>query len=201
MTITERDLDLLETLTLRVPMLTLRQTAELWWPEACSQRAARQRLALLAKSGWIQQHTVNVHPLLATLRPLFALKPGAENPDAERIACELRTRWFQPARPREVCVASPQAACLFGSAASGLPSLEHRDHDLRLSGAKRVGLAFNLPSDRRKVGMSAPSGMIRRPAATSRRFSSSRTRAASATSLWVVFRAFLNRCPPKRKTR
>lgn len=133
MTITERDLDLLETLTLRVPMLTLRQTAELWWPEARSQRAARQRLALLAKSGWIQQHTVNVHPPLATLRPLFAWKPGAEDPDAERIACESRARWFQPARPTEVCVASPRAAGLFGSTARGLPSLEHRDHDLRLA--------------------------------------------------------------------
>lgn len=133
MTITERDLDLLKTLTLRVPMLTIGQVAQLWWPEARYQRAARQRLALLEKAGWIELHTVNLQRPLTTFRPLFIWKPGVQDPDAERIACESQAHSSQPARPTEVCVASPRAACLFGSTARGLPPLEHRDHDLRLA--------------------------------------------------------------------
>ena len=43
--------------------------------------------------------------------------------------------------------------------------------------------------------------LMSRPTSTSRRFSSRRTRAASATSVWVVSRAFLNLLPPNRKTR
>ncbi len=34
LTLTERDLDLLDALTLRVRLLTLRQVTELWWPTA-----------------------------------------------------------------------------------------------------------------------------------------------------------------------
>jgi hypothetical protein len=133
MNLTERDLDLLETLTLRVPMLTVPQTAEVWWPKTCHQRAARHRLALLARSGWIERHIINAHPPLATLHPLFSWMPGEQDPDGEHIACESRARWSQPTRPTEVYVASPRTACVLGSTARGLPPLEHRDHDLRLA--------------------------------------------------------------------
>ena len=34
MTLTEREVDLLETLTLRIPMLAFAQAAEVWWPES-----------------------------------------------------------------------------------------------------------------------------------------------------------------------
>lgn len=133
MTFTERDLDLLETLTLKVPMLTVPQIAELWWPGTCSQRAPRHRLALLMKSGWIERHVVNAHRSHGALRLLFAWKPGDEAPDAERISCESRAVCYEPSRPTEVCVAAPRAACLLGSTVRGLPPLELRDHDLRLA--------------------------------------------------------------------
>ena len=67
------------------------------------------------------------------LHPLFRWKPGAQEPDAERISRQTQTRWSQPARPMAVYVASPRAACLFGSTARGLPPVEHRNHDLWLA--------------------------------------------------------------------
>ena len=76
MTLTERDLDLVETLTLKVPVLTIPQIADVWWPNARSQRVPRHRLARLAKSGWIAVHVINAHRPPPMLSPLFAWKPG-----------------------------------------------------------------------------------------------------------------------------
>ena len=133
MTLTERDLDLVETLTLRVPALTIPQIADVWWPSARSQRAPRQRLPRLVKSGWIELHMVNAHRPPPTFGPLFAWKPGDEDPDVERISYECRAACCEPAQPTEVCVATPRAAGLVGSTARGLPRPEFRGHDLRLA--------------------------------------------------------------------
>lgn len=38
LTLTDRDLELLDVLTLRVRLLTLRQVTELWWPNGENQR-------------------------------------------------------------------------------------------------------------------------------------------------------------------
>jgi len=132
-TLTERDLDLLETLTCRVTMLTARQAIDLWWPNSKGPHRARRCLRRLAKNGLIKRYIINVHPLLPVHRPLFRWRPGIAAPDAECIAAEARARWSQPARPTEVLVASPQAACLMGSSARRLPPIERRDHALRLA--------------------------------------------------------------------
>ena len=70
---------------------------------------------------------------MATLRPLFAWKSGAQGPDAERLSVKSRSRWCRLALPTEVYVASPQAACRLGSSASGIAPFERRDHDIRLA--------------------------------------------------------------------
>jgi hypothetical protein len=133
MTLTQRDLDLVETLTLKVPVLTIPQIADVWWRNARSQRVPRHRLARLAKSGWIAVHVVNAHRPPPMLSPLFAWKPGAADPDVDRISRECRAACCEPAQPTEVCVPTPRAAGLLGSNACGLPPREIRDHDLRLA--------------------------------------------------------------------
>lgn len=132
-TLTQRDLDLLETLTCRVSILSARQATELCWPTACKPNRARRRLRLLAKSGLIKRYIINVHPPLPVNRPLFRWRPGMAAPDADRISTEARARWSQPARPVEVLVASPHAANMLGSNARNLPPAERRDHALRLA--------------------------------------------------------------------
>lgn len=132
-TLTPRDLDLLETLTCRVTMLSARQAIDLWWPNSKGPHRARRCLRRLAKNGLIKRYIINVHPLLPVHRPLFRWRPGVAAPDTERIAAEARARWSQPARPTEVLVASPQTARLMGSSARRLPPIERRDHTLRLA--------------------------------------------------------------------
>ena len=69
LTLTERDLDLLDALTLRVRLLTLRQVTELWWPTGENQRCARRRLECLEVAQLIEIHRVNAHPLLPVTSP------------------------------------------------------------------------------------------------------------------------------------
>lgn len=133
LTLTRRDLDLLDVLTLRVRLLTIPMAARLWWPGGRNVRLARRRLEQLAQSGFIEFHGFNAHPLLPVTAPIFAWRPGIDDPDCERIAAHCRARWVQPARLTAVCVATPLAANLFGSTARGVPPREHRDHDLRLA--------------------------------------------------------------------
>lgn len=131
--LTDRDLDLLETLTLRVRMLTLKQAGQLGWSDNRNLKPVRRRLLQMSKGGLIELHVINAHPELPVKRPLAAWRPGDEEPDAGLLSRSARTRWSVAARPTEVCVAGPLAACLFGSSARGLPAVEHRDHDLRLA--------------------------------------------------------------------
>ena len=130
--LTSRDLDLLDTLTLRVRLLTLRQVTELWWPTGENQRCARRRLECLATAKLVEIHRVNAHPLLPVRSPLFAWQPGDADPDCEQLA-ESCKRWIRPAVPMTVCVAAPLAANLLGSTACGVPHRDHRNHDLRLA--------------------------------------------------------------------
>lgn len=132
MTLTLRDVDLLETLTLRVCLLKVRHVARIWWRDGGSQQAAERRCQSLSDGGWIERGVINAHPPLA-LRPVFVWSPGDEEPDFAGLAHECRNRWTQAAVPTPVIVATPQAANVFGSTARGLPALEHRNHDLRLS--------------------------------------------------------------------
>lgn len=131
--LTHIELDLIRTLTRRVRLLHLSQLAAGWWPEIRRQRGLRNQLQRLEAAGLVQIHAINAHPLLVVDRPLFAWRPGHDEPQAESIAEAARKRWTLPAIPIWVCVATPRAANLFGSTARGLPAMEHRDHDLRLA--------------------------------------------------------------------
>ena len=133
MTLTPRDHELLETLTLRVRMLSVRHVASGWWPMTHSTETAQRRLRRLEEARLLELHRINAHPPLQADSPLFAWQPGDNEPDSRTVSDHARHRWNQPAQPTEICVASPLAAGLFGSTARGLPHQEHRDHDLRLA--------------------------------------------------------------------
>ena len=131
--LTSFERDLLRTLTRRVCILTLDQIASGWWPAIRRLQAVRQQLRRLEVAGLVEVDCINAHPLLVVDRPLFAWQPGQPDPDVEVISKATRERWNLPAVPTWVCVALPRAANLFGSTACGLPKMEQRDHDLRLS--------------------------------------------------------------------
>lgn len=141
LSLTSRDLDLIDVLTLRVQLLTLRQITELWWPNGENQRGARRRVESLARADLIEIHRVNAHPLLPVTSPLFAWKPGDGEPDCEQLAQKCHNRWIRPAIPMTVCVAGRRVANVMGSTARGVPKCEHRNHDLRLAS---VYVAYRL---------------------------------------------------------
>ncbi len=130
--LTQRDLDLVETLCRRVRLLPVAEIARGWWPDGGSLRIVRRRLRRLALAGWIQRTTINAHPLLNPLTSLATWTPGQPEPDCDWIASPAQERWREAAIPQEVVFASADAANRFGSSAGSLPRLEQRDHDLLL---------------------------------------------------------------------
>jgi hypothetical protein len=126
------DLDIVETLTRRVRLLSIRQIARIWWPQAGSLRVVRRRLRRVAQSGLLARAIVNVHPLLNLSQPLARWTPGGEVPDFQEVSLQARSRWQSASTPQEIFSATRLAANLYGSSAGALPDLTHRDHDLLL---------------------------------------------------------------------
>ncbi|MBL8826762.1 MAG: hypothetical protein JNM18_07225 [Planctomycetaceae bacterium] len=131
--LTDRDLDLLATLTLRVRMLALVHCGELGWSDLRNLAPTVKRLERLAKAGLIESHLINARPLLPTEQPLVAWRPGDGPIDAERISQQTQARWNAAAHPLTVYVATSRTACLYGGTVRGLPPMERRDHELRLA--------------------------------------------------------------------
>ena len=130
---THRELDIADALTRRVRAMTLTQMGDVWWPELVSQKPIRRELKRLRNGGVLCRTMINAHPRLAIKSPIFAWEPSQSDPDFQRVAERIRSRWRHCAEPTEVYWASSKAANLFGSAAGQLPNVLHRDHDLLLS--------------------------------------------------------------------
>lgn len=141
--LTSRDWDVIATLTGRVRILAASQLAALWSVSPHNRRILRRRMKCLAEAGLLELHTINAHVLRPT-RPLFAWRPGAEQPNAQLVSQSAHSRWTFAAVPTLVYVAAPLAANLHGSSSSGLPKPEHRDHDLLLA-AVYVHYRTHLP--------------------------------------------------------
>ncbi len=124
--------DLLETLTRRVRLISLAQLKTLWRISPRHRRVLGRRVSRLCAVDLLDVHTINVQ-ILNPSGPLFAWRPGADEPDPEVLARRSQERWQFPAVPTTVCVASRLAANLFGSTSTGLPKLDHRSHDLLLA--------------------------------------------------------------------
>lgn len=131
MTLTDRDLDIIETLTCRVPLLTFAQAVGLWWPHGAGSHTARRRLDQLV--GWIRSYVIPVAPLPPVTTPLFTWEPGEDYPDTPVLASQLQRRRRVASQPTEVLAASALAAGMMGSTGHGLPAPERRDHDLHLA--------------------------------------------------------------------
>lgn len=106
--------DLLDTLTRRVRLISLAQLKELWQISARNRRVLRRRVSRLHAAHLLDVHAINVQ-ILNPAGPLFAWRPGGEEPDAEALARHSQMRWQSTAAPTTVCVASRLAANLFGS--------------------------------------------------------------------------------------
>ena len=143
---TQRDYDILQSLAIRIRMLSVTQATQIWWPQRESLRDSRRCLRRLTAGGLVHRYVINAHPLLAVTAPLTSWKPGQLEPDCHELSLAARRRWNRPTIPLEVFTASKQTANLFGGVAYGLPRLEQRDHDLLLADAF-VAYRCNRPSE------------------------------------------------------
>ncbi len=127
------ELEIVETLTRRVCLMSGSQVADVDWSGGESVNHLGSLLNRLLAADLLQRTIVNVHPRISLDEPLVAWQPGADQPDLQRARATIKDRWHQPTEPTEVYWATRRAANLFGSTSGDLPDLFHRDHDLLLA--------------------------------------------------------------------
>lgn len=133
LSLTQRDLVVLESLSLRIRLIGLRQIADaLWFGHVAN---ARRRLRQLVAVGLIRREVVPAIPLPELTGPVCTWQPGSPQPDSGQVSFCLRSRWRQRAmRPTVVYLPTGPTVEHFGG------RLHHRQistqvtHDLGVSG-------------------------------------------------------------------
>lgn len=133
MTLASRDIDLLQTLTTRVRLLTAAQAADTWWTNRRREARATRRLRELCRAGLLQERAVLSEPFLPLDAPIASWAPGDATPDYHAIAWRLQRRWTETARETVVFLATDLAADTVGGVAARLPTLGQETHDLHVS--------------------------------------------------------------------
>jgi len=152
MTLTDRDLLLLEALCGKVRLLAWEHVCKLW-PGAASDRAALKRLSLLIKAELLLRRYLQARPLLSLSEPAAAWQPGVAAPDFHLLSRGLQARWKKPPERTTVYVAAKRAANLLGGTARGrVPTPYQASHDLGLSSVYMHYLACSPDAARLWVG-------------------------------------------------
>jgi hypothetical protein len=129
-TVTDRDEELLKTLTTKVRLFSLRQISNLWWNGDLAN--SRRRLRQLMDAELLLSAKVLARPILQLDGPVVAWRPGDVNPDCGKIAnfCQSRIRHI-PVRATGVFIATERTARLFGGRCRGeLTHPAQATHDL-----------------------------------------------------------------------
>jgi hypothetical protein len=135
MLLTDRDREILDTLTHRVRCLTPGQIARTWYPEVVdAEKAARRRLKLLEAEGLVDVFHALAHPEVPLEAPLLAWTPGDPEPDFDALAWRLRRRFNQPPVMTCLAVAGKRAANWLGGCLVRRPRRSEVGHDIGLGG-------------------------------------------------------------------
>lgn len=130
---TTRDEQILETLALRVRVLSLSQVAAAWWAASGQPLPrARARMTVLTNAGLVQRLLLLARPLLSLRAAVLLWQPGDEQPNYGAIADRLKRRWTEPPRPTTVFVATNLAARQFAGVAGRLRA-EQATHDIHVA--------------------------------------------------------------------
>ncbi len=160
MLITDRDLEIIETLAYRVPFLSIPQLVECWWPRVRSLKVVKRRLMDLIECGWLNVAEINLSLPTSFEAPAVVADPQAEWPKYEDVQTALSCADAAEPKPTEILFAGRRAKNVFASDAADLPSVHGRDHAQRLSAAfvwhKRMGMSsshwFSRAGSNRNVG-------------------------------------------------
>lgn len=132
--LTTRDDEILDTLTLRVRVLTLEQTVRTWWPGfAHGRQSALRRLRALERVDKVHVFEMIAHPELPLIEPVFAWRPGGLEPDFHKLAYRLGARWNQPPIRYTAIIATRVAGRHYGGWGGRYPRSTERTHDLHMA--------------------------------------------------------------------
>ena len=127
---TSRDLDIVETLTRRVRVLSRRQIDAIWWPANSRRRTSVRRLQRLVRAGLLNRTTINAIQGAPATAPLLQWSP--EQPGCGPVTI-AEDPGFALSVPTEVYSATRFAANLFGCNPLPPPDVENINPGLGLS--------------------------------------------------------------------
>lgn len=130
--LTDRDRELLETLSRRVRALSADQIARTWWSGA--RRSALARMRVLESAGYVRSRDALVHPELRLSAPMVSWRPPEPTPPFGIVAHRLRTRWTREAEPEIIFVIEERVATTFGGSPAPPLRTDELTHDLHLAG-------------------------------------------------------------------
>ncbi|MBI1349406.1 hypothetical protein GC163_24330 [bacterium] len=131
---TERDIEIIDALTLRVRMLTIEQVARTWWEEAKTSTAlAARRLKQLEEAGKVHLFSLLAHPEIPLLHPVLAWQPRDPEPDFHGLAYCLKIRWTENVITQQAVVATAEAGRENGGWGGRMPRATEQTHDLHLA--------------------------------------------------------------------
>ena len=132
--LTQRDRDILKTLTARVKLLTIDQIVRTWWGSSANPaHNARSRVRALAAEELLTPVTIMAHPELPLIAPVVSWQPGGVPPDFGAVSYRLRSRWKAPFACVSAVLATQKAANHFGGDAGRHPKEAEQNHDVHLS--------------------------------------------------------------------
>lgn len=141
--LTDRDLDILKSLSCCVRLFSIQQVQSLWWPDASLQSGAVQkRINKLADAKWLKRSVILARPIPVMNDAICSWKPGNASPDFGKCAWKAKCRWTEGTRQIRVVSADRKASQLFaGVKPRGIRQPFQLTHDLGLS---QVYLQFRI---------------------------------------------------------
>jgi hypothetical protein len=132
--LTQRDLEIFDTLTRRVRVLSLPQVARTWWPNAREpKRVSENRLRALADENLVRIERAVAHPELDLAGPIESWSMGEADPDFGSLSYKLQSRWSADPVRTSFISASKSAAQRFGGYGGRPPRCVERTHDIHMA--------------------------------------------------------------------
>lgn len=133
LTLTDRDREILATLSGPCRFATVEQLSRTFWPSSKARVSdARKRLSALKDAGLVEARVIMAHPELQLSGPVFSW-PGDDPSDLARTAYRVRQRWTEPLQATRVVLATDEARGLLGARPGRPIRRSETTHDVHLA--------------------------------------------------------------------
>ncbi len=134
MNLTQRDIEILEALTLKIRLFTLDQLGRTWWADTKNPiQSARSRLTQLATVGLVDGYSVMAHPELELTEPICVWTLDKADPDFGAVSYQLQSRWKEVPVQTAVFGATKKAGNQFGGVGGRRSRAVETSHGIHMS--------------------------------------------------------------------